>query len=113
MSKVVIEMCMSLDGFVAGPDDGKPHPLGRHGGMHVFDWYCSGTEAYLDPRFRPAKGVNREEVERMFAESGAFIFGRRTYEIANGWGGNHPVNGTPTFVLTHHPPADYPRGGPT
>ena len=46
----------------------------------------------------------------MFAESGAFIFGRRTYEITNGWGGRHPVNGVPTFVLTHKPPADYPRG---
>jgi dihydrofolate reductase len=46
----------------------------------------------------------------MFAESGAFIFGRRTYEIANGWGGRHPVNGAPTFVLTHHPPAEFPRG---
>jgi dihydrofolate reductase len=46
----------------------------------------------------------------MFVESGAFIFGRRTYEIANGWGGSHPVNGAPIFVLTHEPPADYPRG---
>ena len=46
----------------------------------------------------------------MFAESGAFIFGRRTYEIANGWGGRHPVNGVPIFVLTHRPPADFPRG---
>jgi dihydrofolate reductase len=36
--------------------------------------------------------------------------GRRTYEIATGWGGSHPVNGAPTFVLTHDPPADYPRG---
>jgi dihydrofolate reductase len=35
-------MSMSLDGFVAGPDDGKTFPLGRHGGMHVFDWYTSG-----------------------------------------------------------------------
>jgi hypothetical protein len=31
----------------------------------------------------------------------------RTYEIANGWGGNHPVNSAPTFVLTHQPPADH------
>jgi dihydrofolate reductase len=46
----------------------------------------------------------------MFAESGAYIFGRRTYEIAGGWGGRHPVNGAPTFVLTHSPPKDYPRG---
>jgi dihydrofolate reductase len=110
VSKVVIDMSMSLDGFVAGPDDGKAHPLGRHGGEHIFDWYVSGDEEYHDPLFRPAPGANRDEVERMFAESGAFIFGRRTYEITNGWGGRHPVNGAPTFVLTHTPPTEYPRG---
>jgi dihydrofolate reductase len=110
MSKVVIDMSMSLDGFVAGPDDDKAHPLGTHGGEHVFDWYFSGSEPYRDPLFRPEPGANRAEVERMFAESGAFIFGRRTYEIANGWNGRHPVNGVPTFVLTHKPPREYPRG---
>jgi dihydrofolate reductase len=110
MTKVVIDMSMSLDGFVAGPDDGKKHPLGRHGGEHVFDWFFSGTEELHDPLFRPAPGVNRDEVERMFAESGAYIFGRRTYEIANGWGGRHPVNAAPTFILTHNPPANFPRG---
>ena len=110
MSKVVIDMSMSLDGFVAGPDEDKTHPLGRQGGEHVFDWYFSGTEEYRSPLFRPEPGANRDEVERMFAESGAFIFGRRTYEIANGWGGRHPVNGVPIFVLTHRPPADFPRG---
>ena len=110
MTKVVIDMSMSLDGFVAGPDDGKADPLGRHGGEHVFDWYFSGNEEWRHPLFRPEPGVNRDEVDRMFAESGAFIFGRRTYEIANGWGGRHPVNGLPTFVLTHRPPADFPRG---
>jgi dihydrofolate reductase len=110
VTKVVIDMSMSLDGFVAGPDDGKDYPLGRHGGEHVFDWYFSGDKELHDPLFRPAPGANTDEVERMFAESGAFIFGRRTYEIANGWGGRHPVNGVPTFVLTNNPPADYPRG---
>ncbi len=110
MSKVVIDMSMSLDGFVAGPDDGKAHPLGRHGGEHVFDWYSSGKDEYRDPLFRPEPGVNVEEVERMYAESGAFIFGRRTYEIANGWNGRHPINGVPVFVLTHEVPAEYPRG---
>lgn len=109
MTKVVIDMSMSLDGFVAGPDD-ESQPLGRHGGMHIFDWYFSGTQEYRDRRFRPQPGPNREEVERMFAESGAFIFGRRTYEITNGWDGRHPVDGAPTFVLTHNPPVDYPRG---
>ena len=112
MTKVVIDMSMSLDGFVAGPDDGGADPLGRHGGMHLFDWYFSGQEEYRDPLFRPEPDANRDQVERMFTESGAFIFGRRTYEIANGWGGRHPVNGVPVFVLTHDPPADYP-GGPS
>ena len=110
MSKVVIDMSMSLDGFVSGPDDGKDHPLGRHGGEHVFDWYFSGTEPLHDPLFRPEPGANTDEVERMFAESGAFIFGRRTYEITNGWDGRHPVNGVPVLVLTHKPPPEYPRG---
>jgi dihydrofolate reductase len=110
MTKVVIDMSMSLDGYVAGPDDGKSYPLGRHGGMHVLDRYSSGKQEYRSPLFRPEPGANREEVERMFHESGAFIFGRRTYEITNGWGGMHPVNGAPTFVLTHKPPADFPRG---
>lgn len=110
MSKVVIDMSVSLDGFVAGPDDGKADPLGRHGGMHIFDWYFSGQDEYRDPLFRPEPGANRDEVERMFAESGAFIFGRRTYEITDGWGGRHPVNGVPVFVLTHDPPADFPHG---
>jgi dihydrofolate reductase len=110
MSKVVIDMSISVDGFVAGPDDGKDHPLGIRGGMHLFDWYTSGTEVVHDHLFRPAPGANTDEVERMFAESGAYIFGRRTYDITNGWGGRHPVNGAPVFVLTHKPPREFPRG---
>ncbi|SRR6266446_4403913 len=110
MSTIVIDMSMSLDGFVAGQDDGRADPLRRRGGMHLFDWYVSGDEEYRDPLFRPEPGANRDEVERMFAESGSFIFGRRTYEIVGGWGGRHPVNGAPVLVLTHDPPADYPRG---
>jgi hypothetical protein len=34
----------------------------------------------------------------------------RSYEITNGWGGRHPVNGAPVFVLTHNPPTEYPKG---
>jgi dihydrofolate reductase len=110
MNKVVIDMSMSLDGYVAGPNDGKQFPLGQHGGMAVFDWYSSGTEQVLSPLFKPAPGANREQVDAMIAESGAFIFGRRTYEIADGWDGRHPINGVPVFVLTHTPPQDFPRG---
>jgi hypothetical protein len=58
MSKVIFEMSMSLDGFVAGPDDGQEFPLGRDGIKHVFAWYSSGTEKLRG--VQPALGANRE-----------------------------------------------------
>src|SRR5262249_52850081 len=66
--------------------------------------YFSGKEQYRNPLFRPEPGTNLDQVKLMYEESGAFIFGRRTYDITNGWGGTHPVNGVPVFVLTHNPP---------
>jgi hypothetical protein len=56
MTKVVIDMTMSLDGFVAGPGDGKDYPLGKNDGMRIFDWYFSGKEPYRNPLFRPEPG---------------------------------------------------------
>lgn len=94
MAKVQIEMSMSLDGFVAGPDDGKAFPNGRDGIKHVFGWLSNAKEE---------GGANKTEVDRMYARSGVFIFGRRTYDITNGWGGSHPA-GVPLFILTHTPP---------
>jgi dihydrofolate reductase len=105
MPKVIIDMTMSLDGFVTGPNDGPKFPLGQDNGMRIFDWYMSGPRKPGDlDILHPEDGVNREVVDEMFADSGAFIFGRRTYDITNGWGGRHPVNGVPVFVLTHKPP---------
>jgi len=49
MSKVVIDMTMSLDGFVAGPGDGRECPLGKNDGMRISDWYFSGKEEYRNP----------------------------------------------------------------
>jgi dihydrofolate reductase len=114
MSKVIIDMTASLDGYIAGPDDGPAFPLGRHGGMSIFDWYFSGKKEYGSPLFKPEEGANLNEVKKMFSESGAFIFGRKTYEITHGWGGRHPVNGAPVFILTHiPPPADMVPRGPS
>jgi dihydrofolate reductase len=114
MPNVIIDMTTSLDGYVAGPGDGPEFPLGQHGGNAIFDWYRSGTDEYRTPLFKPEPGPNLDEVKRMFAESGAYIFGRRTYEIAHGWGGRHPVNGAPVFVLTHRPPpAESVPSGPS
>jgi dihydrofolate reductase len=112
MSKVVIDMTMSLDGYIAGPDDGAEFPLGKNGGMAIFDWYFSGSTEYRSPLFKPEPGANLDQVKKMFDESGAYIFGRKTYDITHGWNGRHPVNGAPVFILTHNPPPanEVPKG---
>ena len=110
MATVVIDMSVSLDGFVAGPNDGHEFPLGERGGERIFDWFQAGGEPIGgDPRFRPA-GADRPIVEEMFTTSGSVVSGRRTYDIADGWGGTFPINAMPVFVVTHVPPADPPVG---
>ena len=111
MAKVVISLTMSLDGFIAGPGDDFDHPLGARNGMKLFDWYTSGTGPGVnnDARFKP-KGKNQEVVEELFATAGASLTGRRTYDIAGGWNGTHPVNGVPVVVLSHRPPKVVPQG---
>ena len=101
MGNLTVSLSMSLDGFIAGPNDGPGNPLGDGGGR-LFDWWTAGDERWgPDDRFRPP-ARSRRVVEEMF-ECGAIITGRRTFDIAGGWGGRHPV-GAPFFLLTHHPP---------
>jgi dihydrofolate reductase len=101
MGKVVVGLSMSLDGFIAGPNDGPGNPLGDGGGR-LFDWWTAGTKPLgPDDRFRPP-ARSRAVVEEMF-RCGAIITGRRTFDIAGGWGGHHPL-GAPFFLLTHTPP---------
>ena len=56
MTKVVIDMTMSLDGFVAGPGDGKDFPLGKNDGMRIFDWYFSERTSTATSCFGPSPG---------------------------------------------------------
>src|SRR5258708_39672879 len=101
MGKVIAGLSMSLDGFIAGPNDGPGNPLGDGGGR-LFDWWTAGTERLgPDDWFRPP-ARSRAAVEEMF-QAGAIITGRRTFDIADGWGGHHPM-GVPFFLLTHNPP---------
>lgn len=98
MPQVVLYMSMSLDGFVAGPDDRSGQELGRGGGR-LFDW--------LDDRMGdgPSGQVFREALS-----TGAVISGRRTFELAGRWQGDHH-DGVPIHVLTHHvDPGDEPPG---
>jgi dihydrofolate reductase len=101
MSRVVVGLTVSLDGFIAGPNDGPANPLGDGGGK-LFEWWTAGTEPMGgDDRFRPP-ARSRAVVRELF-DVGAIITGRRTFDIARGWGGHHPV-GVPFFLLTHNPP---------
>jgi dihydrofolate reductase len=86
---VRLYMSMSLDGYIAGPDDEPGQELGRGGGR-LFNW--------LDDRNGP--GVNGQVYAEATA-TGAVISGRRTFELAGRWNGDHH-NGVPILVLTHH-----------
>lgn len=104
MGKVVTGLSISLDGFIAGRNDGPGNPLGD-GGARLFDWWTAGRERIgPDDRFKPP-ARSRAVVEEMF-QCGAIITGRRTFDIAQGWGGHHPL-GAPFFLLTHNPPDRY------
>lgn len=100
MGNVVVGLTLSLDGFIAGRNDGPDNPLGD-GGSRLFDWWTAGSERIGgDDRFRPP-ARSRPVVGEMF-DCGAIITGRRTFDIAGGWGGHHPL-GAPFFLLTHRP----------
>jgi dihydrofolate reductase len=104
MGLVVIDLSISLDGFIAGPDDGPGNPLGT-GGEALFRWMTAGPQANrLDSRLIPPDAsmpVVREWMDR----PGALISGRRTFDIAGGWKNGHPID-APIFVVTHDPPTD-------
>ncbi|MEV6824657.1 dihydrofolate reductase family protein [Amycolatopsis sp. NPDC051102] len=89
---------ISLDGYVAGPDDRPGQELGVGGGR-LFDW--------LDDRHGDGPSA---QVVREATATGALITGRRTFELAGRWGGDHH-DGVPIHVLTHRvDPADIPPG---
>ena len=92
-----LDMSVSLDGFVVGPEDHADQPMGVEG-FRLFNW--------LDHRSDP--GPNGDVVAEADATR-AVISGRRTYEHAGHWQGDHH-EGVPVFVLTHHAPAEPPPG---
>jgi dihydrofolate reductase len=101
-------MSMSLDGYVADENDGV---------AEVFDWYFSG-----DVEVPTASGTSgmtfrvsppsADHVRGLVDEIGAMLTGRRTFEVAGGWGGRHPWD-IPAFVVTHDVPEGWPRPGST
>ena len=97
MGTIRLDMTMSLDGYVTGPDDGPDEPMGV-GGFRLFNW--------LDRRDDPSP--SGDVYDEMLATR-AIIAGRRTYELAGHWNGDHH-HGVPILVLTHDVPAGPPPG---
>jgi dihydrofolate reductase len=107
MSKVVAIMSMSLDGYVADPDDGV---------AEVFDWYFTSGDIEIHTEGAHAmtfkvSGPSAKHIRDLTSGLGAVLTGRRTFEVAHGWGGNHAWG--PAFVLTHGTPAGWPRPNST
>lgn len=100
MSRVTCHISVSLDGFVAGPNQGLENPLGE-GGTRLHEW------AFADPR----GDVDSEVIEEVTRSVGAYIMGRKMFgggegpwkESWTGWWGEDPPFHAPVFVLTHHP----------
>jgi dihydrofolate reductase len=108
MGKVSVGLSMPLDGFIAGPNDGPERPLGE-GGERLFAWYSTGDTEYRLPGTEMVFRVSPQSAELLreaHPRMGAFVTGRRTFDITNGWGGNPPL-GVPTFVVTHSVPQEW------
>jgi dihydrofolate reductase len=103
MSKLVAIMSMSLDGFVADRNDGV---------AEVFDWYMSSGDVQFqvggsDPMTFNVSEPSARHLRGLWSELGATLTGRRTFDKADGWNGNHAWGSA--FVLTHQIPAGWPR----
>jgi dihydrofolate reductase len=102
MGKVVVDLSVSLDGYVAGPEDSPELPLGR-GGEALFAWMNAGPEENRVHRYLQPPAASKAVVDEWTTDFGAIITGRRTFDIANGWRDGHPID-VPIFVLTHEAP---------
>ena len=121
MSSVICQLSVSLDGFVAGPNQSHENPIGE-GGMRLHEW------AFATDSWRRQHGleggqnsVDAEVADQMMQGVGAYIMGRKMFgggggpwdETWRGWWGDDPPYHTPVFVLTNHPREPLPMEGGT
>ncbi|MGK5738027.1 dihydrofolate reductase family protein [Micromonospora sp. URMC 103] len=111
MSMVTSQLSISLDGYVAGPEQSLQDPLGR-GGEQLHEWVV-GLESWRAQHGLSGgePGVDADVVEEATRGVGAYVMGRRMFgggdgpwdETWRGWWGDEPPFHVPVFVLTHHP----------
>ena len=109
MSKSVLYMSMSLDGYVAGPNDQPGNP-GGDGFVRLHEWYGFAADAGPTEQTIDSAEMGRHFLDEI-KETGAVLAGRNTVEQTDHWGGDHH-DGVPIFVPSHRPPgpsvAKYP-----
>jgi dihydrofolate reductase len=112
MGNVTLQITMSVDGFVAGPDQSLDEPLGV-GGEALHEWVF-GTRFFREMTGQDGGegGLDDEEARRWMRDLGAVIMGRNMFGPVRGpwpdaswrgWWGDNPPYHVPVFVLTHHP----------
>lgn len=105
MGKILTHMTMSLDGYIADPED-QPAEL--------FDWYTAGEVSVPSANEAVAFNVDEQSaavLRELTRNVGAIVSGRRLFDIAKGWNDHHP-GGAPVVVVTHQPPPDASRKWP-
>jgi len=100
MAKVFVDITTSLDGFIAGPNDGPEQPLGA-GGERLHEWVY-GLASWREPHGLAGGEASRDSeiLGEALERTGAVVLGRRMFENANGWGDEPPFH-VSVFVLTH------------
>jgi dihydrofolate reductase len=103
MGRVGTGFSMSLDGFIAGPNDDV---------QHVFKWYSSGNTEFKFPGGMAVmvSPASAEVLKDIVQSVGALVTGRREFDITKGWAGRHPLD-VPIFVVTHSPPEGWDYAG--
>ncbi len=99
MTKVLTHMCMSLDGFVAQPDDDP---------AELFDWYWGGDVVVPSAQETMSFSVDTASapmLQELTSGCGAIVAGRRLFDQSDGWDDNHPA-GAPVVVVTHRVPPE-------
>ena len=122
MRSVTCQISISLDGFVAGPNQSLENPIGE-GGMRLHQWlFKTASWRRQQGESGGARTADSEVVDEVVRDVGAYILGRKMFgggggrwdESWRGWWGEDPPYHTQVFVLTHHPRAPLEmRGGTT
>jgi dihydrofolate reductase len=109
VSASVLYMSMSLDGYIAGPNDGPDNP-GGDDFMRLHEWFGFATDPGPNTEVSDASGIGKQFLDEIKA-TGAVLSSRNTVEQVDHWGGDHH-DGVPIFVPSHRPPgpsvAKYP-----